>query len=266
MAKTSKKCRQIEELIVLKLITHRAVTGVLSMSAIALLTACSAGEVPAPAENPNIATATKWVTANATGKTETLAAVQALMAQDGQLYRRRYVGFGFTWDPNDEQGRMIVGTVTPGSPVEGILQPDDQFLSVRGMAVNEENMGKLDFRGKPGEVVNAVIQRGDETMDISVARGIIDPSIGKEQVLEWLGGGDADTWAPDKWELIEAVGQGNVVYVWTQTWDTDDESGLPVDTYTVTRFEFNAAGQVVALGNLGEERFALEQAGWTISR
>jgi len=134
------------------------------------------------------------------------------------------------------------------------------------MAVNEENMGKLDFRGKPGEVVNAVIQRGDETMDISVARGIIDPSIGKEQVLEWLGGGDADTWAPDKWELIEAVGQGNVVYVWTQTWDTDDESGLPVDTYTVTRFEFNAAGQVVALGNLGEERFALEQAGWTISR
>ena len=156
MAKTSKKCRQIEELIVLKLITHRAVTGVLSMSAIALLTACSAGEVPAPAENPNIATATKWVTANATGKTETLAAVQALMAQDGQLYRRRYVGFGFTWDPNDEQGRMIVGTVIPGSPVEGILQPDDQFLSVRGLEINEENMGKLDFRGKPGELVNAV--------------------------------------------------------------------------------------------------------------
>jgi hypothetical protein len=86
------------------------------MTAIALLMACSTSEVPAPPENPNIATATKWVTAVATGKTEALAAVQELMAQDGQLYRRRYVGFGFTWDPNDEQGRMITGDLGQASP------------------------------------------------------------------------------------------------------------------------------------------------------
>ncbi|NCZ62385.1 MAG: hypothetical protein EBY62_00895, partial [Cellvibrionales bacterium] len=78
--------------------------------------------------------------------------------------------------------------------------------------------------------------------------------------------GDADTWGPEKWELHEAIGQGNVVYVWTQGWDTDEVSGLPVDNHTVTRFEFNDEGKVVALGNLSEDRFALEQAGWTISR
>ena len=161
---------------------------------------------------------------------------------------------------------MIVGTVTPESPVDGLLQSGDQFLSVRGVEVNEANMGKLDFRGKPGEVVDAVILRDGESMDISVARGIIDTPISKSQMLAWMDTGDADTWGPEKWELHEAIGQGNVVYVWTQGWDTDEVSGLPVDNHTVTRFEFNDAGKVVALGNLSEDRFALEQAGWTISR
>jgi hypothetical protein len=245
----------------------KSVSAAFGAIAIVGLTACGgAGPAPAPAENPNIAAATQWVTAGAAGKTEAMAAVQELMAEDGLLYRSRYVGFGFTWDPADEEGRMIVGTVTPESPVDGLLQPGDQFLSVRGVEVNEANMGKLDFRGKPGEVVDAVILRDGESMDISVARGIIDTPISKAQMLAWMDTGDADTWGPEKWELHEAIGQGNVVYVWTQGWDTDEVSGLPVDNHTVTRFEFNDEGKVVALGNLSEDRFALEQAGWTISR
>lgn len=245
----------------------KSVSAALGAIVIVGLTACGgAGPAPAPAENPNIAAAKQWVTAGAAGKTEAMAAVQELMAEDGLLYRSRYVGFGFTWDPADEEGRMIVGTVTPESPVDGLLQSGDQFLSVRGVEVNEANMGKLDFRGKPGEVVDAVILRDGESMDISVARGIIDTPISKAQMLAWMDTGDADTWGPDKWELHEAIGQGNVVYVWTQGWDTDEVSGLPVDNHTVTRFEFNDEGKVVALGNLSEDRFALEQAGWTISR
>lgn len=245
----------------------KSVSAALGAIVIVGLTACGgAGPAPAPAENPNIAAAKQWVTAGAAGKTEAMAAVQELMAEDGLLYRDRYVGFGFTWNPADEEGRMIVGTVTPESPVDGLLQPGDQFLSVRGVEANEANMGKLDFRGKPGEVVDAVILRDGESMDISVARGIIDTPISKAQMLAWMDTGDADTWGPDKWELHEAIGQGNVVYVWTQGWDTDEVSGLPVDNHTVTRFEFNDEGKVVALGNLSEDRFALEQAGWTISR
>jgi len=244
-----------------------------SLGAITLLSlaACGASEppvadAPAPAANANIETAKQWVTAMSTGQAEGLAAVESLMADDGQMHRRRYVGFGFTWDPSDEDSRMIVGTVTADTPAAAVLQPGDQFLSVRGVEVNEANMDKLDFRGKPGEVVEAVILRDGESMDIAVARGVIDTPISKTQSLEWMSTGDPDNWAPDKWELHEAIGNDNVVYVWTQRMDTDETSGLPVDTHTVTRFEFNDAGQVMSVANLSEDRFALEQAGWTISR
>lgn len=253
---------------------HRTVRS-LGAVAFLLLAACGAEEasmveveveVVEPAGNANIEKATQWVTAINSGKEEALAAVEALMADDGEMYRDRYVGFGFTWDPSDDEGRMIVGTVTPESPAAAVLLPNDEFLSVRGVEVNEANMDKLDFRGKPGEVVEAVILRDGESIEIAVARGIIEGPSSKAQTLEWMATGDADSWAPDKWELHEAIGDGNVVYVWTQSWDTDDNSGLPVDTHNVTRFQFNEAGQVMALGNLSEDRFALEQTGWTISR
>lgn len=244
-----------------------------SLGAIVLLSlvACGANEAPvadAPVAvvNANIETAKQWVTAMSTGQAEGLAAVESLMADEGQMHRSRYVGFGFTWDPSDEESRMIVGTVTADTPAAAVLQPGDQFLSVRGVEVNEANMDKLDFRGKPGEVVEAVILRDGESMEIAVARGVIETPISKAESLEWMATGDGDNWAPDKWELHEAVGNDDVVYVWTQRMDTDETSGLPVDTHTVTRFEFNDAGQVMSVANLSEDRFALEQAGWTITR
>jgi hypothetical protein len=39
-----------------------------------------------------------------------------------------------------------------------------------------------------------------------------------------------------------------------------------VDVHTVSRFQFNTDGQVVALANINESRFALEQMGYTITR
>ncbi len=254
-----------------KSITMQRTIKAVSAIAVLSLAACGGNEAPvaevaAPAVNPNIETAKQWVTAMSTGQAEGLAAVTALMADDGKLVRRRYVGFGFTWDPSDGEGRMIVGTVTPESPAAEVLQAGDEFVSVRGVEVNEANMDKLDFRGKPGEVVEAVILRGEETMDIAVTRGVISTPISKAQSLEWMATGDGENWAPDKWELHEAVGNDNVVYVWTQNWDTDENSGLPVDTHVVTRFVFNDAGQVTRVASLSEDRFALEQAGWNISR
>jgi hypothetical protein len=243
-----------------------------------LLAACGGNETPAAdvtapvaeaavsVANPNIETAKQWVTAMNTGKAEGLAAVELLMADDGKLVRGRYVGFGFTWDPSDGEGRMIVGTVTPESPAAEVLLSGDEFVSVRGVEVNEANMDKLDFRGKPGEVVEAVILRDEETMEIAVARGVISTPISKAQSLEWMATGDGENWAPDKWELHEAVGHDNVVYVWTQSWVTDETSGLPVEAHMATRFVFNDAGQVTRVASLSEDRFALEQAGWTISR
>jgi len=206
-----------------------------------------------------------WVTAVSTSQADAIAAVKDHMADDGVLYRDRYVGFGFTWD-NTNSEAMIVGTVIPGSPVEGVLQPGDTFVSVRGVPATQENYGKLDFRGKPGEVVNAVIMRGDKEMAIEVARGVIETPVPKADVITWLSTGNGDEWAPDDWKIHEIISEGNVVYVWTQAWDTDTTTGLSYNAHTVTRFEFYDAGMVKAVANLSEDRFQLEQTGWSISR
>ena len=66
--------------------------------------------------------------------------------------------------------------------------------------------------------------------------------------------------------LHEAVGVGNVVYVWTEIMNTDDATGQPVETHVVTRFQFNDDGKVAAIANMREDRFILEQQGFTISR
>jgi len=56
--------------------------------------------------------------------------------------------------------------------------------------------------------------------------------------------------------------------VWVLSWSefTEDASGLTANAYTATRFEFNDEGEVSWVGNLSEDRFILEQQGYSISR
>ena len=77
---------------------------------------------------------------------------------------------------------------------------------------------------------------------------------------------DAEDWADESHTIHEVVGSGDVIYAWTQAVNTDETSGASVDVHTVSRFQFNADGQVVALANINESRFALEQMGYTITR
>ena len=221
-----------------------------------------------PADNPNVELAKAWVTAAATGRAEAMAMVEANMADDGVLFQDRYVGFGFIWDNQRgaEEGRMIVTDVIPESPAAAVLQEGDEFVSVRGMEVNSENLDRLEFRGKPGEAVTATILRDGEQIDIEVSRGVISRQATKADMLEWMSSAEEEDWAPDDWKLYEAIGQGDVVYVWTQSWDTDDTSGLAYNSHQVTRFMFNDAGKVAAIANLSEDRFVLEQMGYRITR
>jgi hypothetical protein len=48
--------------------------------------------------------------------------------------------------------------------------------------------------------------------------------------------------------------------------NTETDTGYKFKQRDVTRFEFNEAGQVSQLWGLGEDRFVLEQLGYTISR
>ena len=214
--------------------------------------------------NTDIAKA--WVSAGQTGgKDASLKILKKHMADDGVIFRPRYVGLGFTHD-GYQTGTMIVNEVIDGSPADGTLEVGDRFVSVKGVAVTADNMDRLSFRGKPGEMIDAVIKRGDEEMPISLARGKISYSISKADMVEWMETADGDDWGDEKFTLHEAVGVGNVVYVWTEIMNTDDTTGQPVETHVVTRFQFNDDGKVAAIANMREDRFILEQRGFTISR
>lgn len=218
------------------------------------------------AEANHVETARAWVTAVNTSKDAHIAAVKQYMAEDGVAMQSRYVGFGFTWDPVDDNSRMIVSRVTPGSPAAGVLKSGDEFLSVQGIEVNAETLGKLSFRGAPGKPVSAVILRDGAEQPISVTRGVIESGISKQEFLTWASTQPDDDWSPDRFVIHDVIAQGDVAYVWSTIWDTDNVTDLPFETHVITRIRFNAEGQIHRLVTVNEERFVLEQTGWNISR
>jgi hypothetical protein len=144
----------------------------------------------------------------------------------------------------------------------------DEFTAVRGVAVNAENRdsGALSFRGAPGEEVSAVITRGDESLDIAVKRGKIVSTISKADMLDWMASGDSEDWGDESFTLNEVVASEDVAYAWTTIANTDDVTGQLIESHVVTRFQFNEDGLVTAVANMREDRFILEQQGYSISR
>ena len=209
--------------------------------------------------------AVDWVTAGFTSQDAALSMVDENMADDGVQVGNRYVGFGFVWDPDGDG--MVVDYVVPESPAAGVLKEGDSFVEVNGVRLTEDNLNSLGFRGMPGENVNAVIERDGVEMSISVARGPVQTRYGKERVMENISNGDTEDWGPEEFNIIE-VGATNDGVVHVLHWRTfiEEETGYEANAYTLTRFEFNDDGQVTWVGNLSEDRFLLEQLGWTVSR
>lgn len=191
--------------------------------------------------------------------------VEKHMADDGVFMPARYVGFGFQLDNNPED-EMRVEMVTPDTPASKVLQQGDVFVSVNGVPSTFENRDKMTFRGKPGEPVPAVILRDGKEMEIEVNRGVIEAVNDKERALMGLRLADADDWPADSCSVVEVVAEGNVVYVHSESSYTESETGYKFKQRDVQRFEFNEAGQVSKLWGLSEDRFVLEQLGYTISR
>ena len=214
--------------------------------------------------NGNEVIASDWVTAGYTGKDTAINMVEENMADDGISVQGRYVGFGFNWDPRENE--MRIGRVTANSPADGVLQVGDLFLEVEGIKVSPENFGKLPFRGLPGKKISAVIDRDGNKLEISIARGTVRGEITKMQVLENMNSGDADSWPAKKFRIIEVLSKNNIVYVLSHAIQTDNIVDLDFMAYTVTRFMFNEDGKVVEVANLTEDRFVLEQTGYSITR
>ena len=213
----------------------------------------------------NMDLATAWVTAGYTGKAEATEMVEKNMSADGMSVGDRYVGMGFIWDPEEEG--MTVTYIIPESPASKALKVGDSFVEVAGVRVSEDNRNRLGFRGKPGEEINAIVLRDDEEVAVTVARGTVQQSSTKAQILENFAQADAEDWGPDMFEIIETARTDDGT-VWVLSWSefTEDASGLTANAFTATRFEFNDEGEVSWVGNLSEDRFILEQQGYSISR
>lgn len=192
--------------------------------------------------------------------------VEKHMADDGVWRPDRYVGLGFQVDNEQGDNFGTVMRVTAGTPASEVLKAGDRFVSVNGMDMTWENRDKTTFRGAPGEAVSATIMRGGKEMDVEINRGIIEVENDKATVLANLALADADNWGTGTCEMIDIVEEGNVVYMASEWTDTEAETGIEYTGITVNRFEFNEEGQIVWGSGLGEDRFILEQLGYSISR
>jgi len=216
----------------------------------------------------NAKVAENWVTASYTSKDRLIRMVENHMADDGINYPGRFIGFGFNWNPQDDD--MIVERVVAGSPADGVLQIGDVFVSVNGVKATKENIdnGKLEFAGLPGEPVKAVVKRDGKSVKISVERGMVSQGYTKEQVLENINSANADEWGAVDYEVYEsAVNRKNrTVYVLSWNKQLDDRFDLEAESYVITRFTFNKEGKVAALRNMSEEELVQSQLGFKVTR
>ena len=212
--------------------------------------------------------AKKWTEASYTSKDKALKVVKKYMAEDGYNYPGRFVGFGFNFDPQEDE--MTVNWVIENSPAVGVLQEGDTFVSVNGVPATRENRdsGKLVFAGLPGEKVNAVVRRAGKNVEVSFARGLVDPSYSKSQVLTNIESANADNWGAIEHKINEiAVNKKErTVYVWSWHRSLDVPTQKEFEAHVVTRYAFNEAGQVIAIANLTEDALIQSQLGFRVTR
>jgi len=218
---------------------------------------------------PNMSQVSKqWMEAFYTGKDQTRAMVEQHMADDGFSYPGRFVGFGFTYNPDSED--RSVTSVIPESPASAVLEVGDTFVSVNGVEATRENWdnGRLDFGGAPDQKVSVVVNRNGVNKEISFQRGLINPRYTKAQVLENIEMGNADQWAAEEFRIREvAVSEDSrSVYVWSWHRSLNNRFNISYEENVVTRFRFNESGQVVAFGDLSEESLVQSQLGFSVSR
>jgi hypothetical protein len=229
------------------------------------LAACNVNNDSANNHQDRMDLAEAWLMAANSSKAEAIEMVEKNMAEDGVIAGDRYVGMGFIWNP-DESG-MTVGSIIPDSPASKSLEVGDSFVEVAGVRVTDDNRNRLGFRGKPGEEIDAVVLRNDELVSVSVARGAVRQMSSKSQMLETMTEGDAERWGPEEFNVIEkSVTNDGVVWVLSWAKFTEDATGIEANAYTATRFVFNDEGKVSRVANLTEDRFVLEQQGYSITR
>ena len=216
----------------------------------------------------NVKVAENWVTASYTSKERLIRIVKNHMADDGVNYPGRFIGFGFYWNPQDEE--MTVVRVVPDSPADGVLEPGDVFVSVNGVKATKENIdnGKLAFAGSPGEPVKATVLRDGKSKKITVERGMVSQGYSKEQVLENLNSADGDTWASLDYDVYQSAVNKKDRAVYVLSWNKflDDRFNKEAETFVINRFVFNKKGEVTSVRRMSEESLVQSQLGFKVAR
>ena len=267
-------CQKLHSLYLRGIINHNSIEMKKNISLFIVVVALILSSCTPTSNSNKIADLAKsWVLSSYEGKDAALKMVTENMSDNGYNVGARYIGFGFNFNSDAmEENGMVVTNVIEGGPSSSVLKVGDKFLSVNDVLVTQKSVddGSLSFRGKPGVPVSAKILRNKEEIAITVDRGIVEPRYSKEQILNNISNAVAEDWNKNLlgYEIKEVVSDVSQNIAYVKIWDKylDEFSGLEVEAYTVTRFDFNAEGQVVNVGNMPENELMLRQTGWSITR
>ena len=99
-----------------------------------------------------------------------------------------YVGIGVTIRlENEDDAGFTVASVTPGGPAEAAgLQIGDMLLAIDGANMKELGMeeARNRVRGEEGTSLTLTVQRGGETLDVTVTRATIEVEVVRAELLD----------------------------------------------------------------------------------
>ena len=191
---------------------------------------------------------------------EFTATYGSMLADDFYAWNERYIGLGFGMSDDGETIARVLR-----SPAIDHLKTGDKVISVNGVLASSDD--DLPFQGLLGGEVTIVLMRNGSKMTVSMNRAIQRNTNDKESMVYWM-----STWDPKNWEkratrlrLNPIIAEGNEVYASYESSQKNDE-GVDVVGWTIERYVFNEAGDLVLSANLDESLFMAGQNGYFLAK
>ena len=183
-----------------------------------------------------------------------------MLADDFYAWNERYIGLGFGMSDDGETIERVLR-----SPAIDHLKAGDKVISVNGILASSDD--DLPFQGLLGGEVTIVLMRNDAKMTVSMNRAIQRNTNDKANTIYWM-----STWDPKNWakratrlRLNPIIAEGNEVYASYESSQKNDE-GVDVIGWTIERYVFNEAGDLVVSANLDESLFMAAQRGYFLAK
>jgi hypothetical protein len=183
-----------------------------------------------------------------------------MLADDFYAWNGRYIGLGFGMSDDGETIERVLR-----SPAIDHLKAGDKVISVNGVLASSDD--DLPFQGLLGGEVTIVLVRNDKKMTVSMNRAVQLNTNDKANTIDWM-----STWDPKNWakratrlRLNPIIAEGNEVYASYESSQKNDE-GVDVIGWTIERYVFNEAGDLVVSANLDESLFMAAQNGYFLAK